>query len=130
MTLTTTQNTKLAGALDALERRVRDDTRATLLESGDQRHVELAGMVHDVGDESVANMLIDLDSTLVERHLQELREIEDARRRWADGSIDCCIECGGDIGYQRLLAHPIALRCVACQSQHEKTHAREGTPRL
>lgn len=128
--LTQVQNAGLAQRFDALDRQLRNDIRATLLQSGDQTYIDLAGLVHDLGDEAAANQLIEIDDALIERHVQELRGIEAARRRLADGSIDRCIECGDDIGYQRLLVYPVALRCIVCQAQHEKTHAHEGTPRM
>jgi RNA polymerase-binding transcription factor DksA len=128
--LTRVQNAGLAQRLDALDLRLRDDIRAALLQSGDQTYIDLAGMVHDLGDEAAANQLIEIDDALIERHVQELRTIEAARRRLADGSINCCIECGDDIGYKRLLVNPVAMRCVVCQAQHEKTHAHEAAPRM
>jgi RNA polymerase-binding transcription factor DksA len=128
--LTRVQNAGLAQRLDALDQQLRDDIRAMLLQSSNQTYIDLAGLVHDLGDEATANQLIETDDTLIERHLQELRAIEAARRRLADGNINCCVECGDDIGYKRLLVYPVALRCVVCQSRHEKTHAHEGTPRM
>ena len=122
--LTPVQNTGLKRRLDALERQLRDDIRATLLQSGDQTYIDLAGLVHDLGDEAAANQLIEIDDALIERHVQELRAIEAARRRLADGSINRCIDCGDDIGYKRLRVYPVALRCLICQAQHEKTHAQ------
>ncbi len=125
-----TQNAQLAQLFDTLDHQVRDDIVATLLQSGDQRYIDLAGMVHDTGDESVADVLTELDNKHVDRSLQELHEIEVARKRLAEGTINCCIECGGDIGFKRLLAYPVAVRCIACQTQFEKTHAHEATPRM
>ncbi len=122
--LTQAQNAGLAKRLDALDLRLRDDIRATLLQAGAQTYVELAGLVHDLGDEAAANQLIGIDDTLIERHVQELRAIEAARRRLADGSINRCIDCGDDIGYKRLRVYPVALRCLICQAQYEKTHAQ------
>ncbi len=127
---TQTQNARLAQLFDTLDHQLRDDICATLLQSGDQRYIDLAGMVHDTGDESVADVLAELDNKHVDRSLQELHEIEVARKRLAEGTINHCIECGGDIGFERLLAYPIAVRCIACQDQFEKTHAHEATPRL
>lgn len=124
------QNAHLARLLDALDHQLRTDIVATLLQSGDQRYADLTGMVHDIGDESVADVLAELDNKLVERNLQELREIEAARKRLAQGNINSCIECGGDIGFERLFAYPVAVRCIAFQEQFEKTHAHEATPRL
>lgn len=128
--LTQVQNAGLVQRLDALDLRLRDDIRATLLQSGDQTYIDLAGLVHDLGDEAAANQLIEIDDALIERHVRELRAIEAARRRLVDGSINCCIECGDDIGYKRLRVYPVALRCLVCQAQHEKTHAHEGAPRM
>jgi RNA polymerase-binding transcription factor DksA len=31
------------------------------------------------------------------------------------------VECGQDIGYARLRAYPTALRCILCQTRHQKT---------
>ncbi len=116
--------------LDALERELRRDVRELLVQSRDQRHNDLAGLVHDEGDEAVANMLLDVGKSMVERHVAELREIARARERLVAGTIEFCSECGDDIGHARLLAYPVAVRCVRCQEQHEKTHAHEAMPRL
>lgn len=128
--LTQVQNAGLAQRLDALDQQLRDDIRTTLLQSGDQTYVDLAGPVHDLGDEAAANQLIETDDALSERHVQDLRAIETARRRLADGSIDRCIECDDDIGYERLLAYPVAVRCIVCQGEHEKTRTHQATPRM
>ena len=130
MTLTPSQIAELARMLAVLDKQARDDMRAALLQSGDQKYIDLAGMVHDLGDEAVADELIDLDDALIGRHLQELREIEAAKRRLADGSTHRCIGCNGDIGYKRLLAYPVAVRCMVCQGKHEKTYTHEATPRM
>lgn len=127
---TQTQNAGLVRTLDIRDTQLRDDLRATLLQSGDQHYTELAGRVHDRGDEALADMLSDVNNTLVERHVQELQEIESARERLADGSINHCKACDGEIGYQRLMAYPMAVRCIDCQKQFDKTHWHENTPRL
>jgi RNA polymerase-binding transcription factor DksA len=127
---TQTQYAQLAQLFDTLDHQLRDDIRATLLQSGDQRYIDLAGMVHDTGDESVADVLAEFDNKHVDRSLQELHEIEVVRKRLAQGSINSCIECGGDIGFEQLLAYPVAVRWIACQEQFEKTRAHEATPRL
>lgn len=127
---TQVQNAALGQRLGVLERQLRDDIRAALLQSGDKKYIDLAGMVHDLGDEAVANELIEIDDALIERHVQELHAIEAARRRLADGTINSCSECDDDIGYERLLAYPVAVRCVACQERHEKTYAHDATPRM
>lgn len=116
--------------LEERDRELREEIRALLLQSDVEHHRDLAGMVSDVGDESVANLLADLDATFIDRHVRDLREVEDARSRLAAGSYGVCVHCGQGIGYERLAVYPTAVRCFACEAQHEKTHAHEGTPTL
>jgi DnaK suppressor protein len=87
------------------------------------RFEDLAGAAPDAGDESVATLIADLDHAEVGRDLTELRGLEAARSRLSDGSYGICLECGGDIGYERLRASPAAVRCIDCQTVHEKTYA-------
>ena len=129
-TLTRTQLAGVARALDARDRQLRDEIRDALMQSGEQRYIDLAGQVHDLGDESVANELIEVENALIERHVRELREIGVARERLARGEINECIGCGGEIGVKRLLANLAAVRCIDCQGRLEKTHAHEAMPRL
>ncbi len=127
---TKTQKADLARALEHRGQQLRDDVRTMLLQSGDEHYTQLAGRVHDRGDESVADMLNDLNSTLIDRHIHELREIDAARLRMVDGTIGRCISCDGEIGHPRLMAYPMAVRCIHCQEQFDKTHHHEITPRL
>ena len=48
----------------------------------------------DPGDASVAALIADLDQADLGRDLSELRELELARARLADGSYGICIDCG------------------------------------
>ncbi|HEX6530368.1 MAG TPA: TraR/DksA family transcriptional regulator [Burkholderiales bacterium] len=56
------------------------------------------------------------------RDSDELRAIESACRRIVDGSYGVCVDCGAEIGFERLHAEPEAPRCVACQVRHERTY--------
>ena len=129
-TLIRTQLAGVVRAMDARDRQLRDEIRDALVQSGEQKYIDLAGQVHDLGDESVANELIEIESALIERHVRELREIGVVRERLARGEINECIDCGGEIGFKRLLANPVAVRCVECQGRLEKTHAHEAMPRM
>lgn len=68
-----------------------------------------------------------LEHIEMERDQLELRDIDGARTRLADGSYGECVDCGCDIPYERLHAQPTAARCVDCQERWEKTH--ETVPR-
>ena len=74
--------------------------------------------------------LADLNLTMLDRHVSALREIEQAEARIRDGSYGECVDCGGEIGFERLLVQPTAVRCVIDQDQYEKTHASQATPTL
>lgn len=128
--LTASQVTSVKRALDAFEVKVRTAMRAALTESRKDSYADVAGEVHDIGDESVADELQALNSALAERHSQELLEIERARQRIADGVAGICADCAGDIAVERLIANPVAARCISCESRHELTHAHAATPRL
>ena len=62
--------------------------------------------------------------------LDELRAIEAAWQRLQDGSYGICVDCGGDVGYERLKANPAAARDIQCQERHEKTYGGNPKPSL
>jgi RNA polymerase-binding protein DksA len=113
-------------------RRLLEQRRGLLLEElrrdagkvRDERYGELAGPVHDLADESVAALIADLDQAELSRDLAELRAVEAARKRLAEGAYGICADCGAEIGFERLRAEPAAARCVDCQAHHEKTYRR------
>ena len=85
---------------------------------------ELAGTVTDIGDASVATLLADVGHAELSRDVAELREVDAALARLADGAYGTCVDCGADVGFERLRAEPAAARCVQCQTRHEKTYRR------
>jgi len=121
-TFTTSQLAGVAAAIDARDRELRDE----LEQFGNEKYLDLAGSVHDTGDEAAATELIDMQHALIQRHLFELREIEVARGRLAAGTIDECEDCGEPIGYKRLMANPVAVRCIGCQGRFESNRPHEA----
>jgi RNA polymerase-binding transcription factor len=125
------------GQIAGLERRLRQrhtelraEIREELLAADDMRYADLAGRVHDSGEEAVADLLADLDVARIDRQVTEIRGIEAALRRIDMGVYGVCRECDGDIGFDRLQSQPVAERCVACQKHYEKSYAHGGTPSL
>lgn len=122
MALTQQQTQKLHTAIEqrrkALLSELQDDAERVRRD----RHEDLAGTAPDAGDESVAALIADLGHADMGRDLNELRELEAARSRLAEGRYGTCDDCGGEIGYERLKANPAAVRCIACQTRHEKTY--------
>ena len=109
---------------------LREEIRAALLASGEQHHRDIAGMVGDVGDESVANLLTEVNLKGVDRDARELGEVEVALERLARGAFDVCTDCGDGIGYARLEAQPVATRCIICQRRHDSAYAHDPAPTL
>lgn len=129
VTLTATQTGRLTRALDELEREVREQIRASMPQFADQKYLELAGMVYDSGDEASATMQEQVDHTLLEHYLQNLKNIEAARARLERGEANDCVDCGEEIGFKRLSAQPFATRCIHCQTLREKAHGGDAQPR-
>jgi DnaK suppressor protein len=129
--LSTQQIAHLAHLLAERHRMLVGEVRAMLEQSGNETYLDIAGRVTDTGDESVADMLADMGAAQIHRHVQELRDIEAAQARLgAKNAYGVCADCGGEIIYQRLTAHPTAKRCIQCQSKREKSYAQEGRPTL
>lgn len=107
-----------------------DSTQQELLRWGEHPVGELAGEVPDVGDQSVATAVVDLDHAVVQRHVAAIRNIDEALARMRKHQYGICTDCGDEIAYARLAASPTALRCIGCQERHERVYAHEATPTL
>lgn len=103
-----------------------EEVRRALLQSDDEHYIEMAGAVHDSGDESVADLLADLSTEEIDRHVREIRELEDALQRVATGTYGLCADCGQAVEPERLDVFPAATRCYACQRKHEQTYDEAG----
>ena len=131
MALTKTQVSKLESKLDKLHESLLEQVRDALEKSENQQYVELIDRAPaDSGDQAAGDALADLNLAIIDRHVREIRDLEATKARIKDGSFGTCADCGGDIGYERLLAYPSATRCFVCQRQHEKTYAHEANPTL
>ena len=120
--------------LERLKRRreeLRDIIHSELANTKQEDYTELAGMVHDAGDESFAELLRGINLTTRARELDELRDVEAALERIKNGTYSTCVECGEEITSERLDAYPTAKRCITCQSRRENRRGgRDATPSL
>lgn len=128
--LTADETAQLRQIMESRRQQLLEEIRDELTRSGEQHYVDLAGRVTDLGDESVADMLADMDAAMVDRQVNEVREIEASLKRLAAADFGACADCGGEISFARLRAYPTARRCISCQAVHEKTYAHEGNPTL
>ncbi len=109
---------------------LRKEISEELRRTDEEQYIELAGRVHDPEEEAVADLLVDLNLASIDRHIQELRQIDAALIRIATMEYGICVDCDQPIGIERLKANPTAERCLSCQEQFEKTHMVSGTPSL
>ena len=116
----------LGERLIALKQEIREDRER----NAGMSHDALLGAPGDSGDESVASMMTELGIQETDRDIGELMGVTAALERIKSGDYGTCDDCGTEIGYKRLEAYPTAVRCIQCQTKHERTHAGRGTPSL
>lgn len=115
-----------AKEVEQLRQRLRDEhaqlrgeVAGELARSEQGRYLDLAGQVHDRGDEAVADLLEDLEIVALDRHVHRVRLIETALAAIDQGRFGLCRVCSEQIGSARLNAEPAAERCIGCQTALE-----------
>lgn len=111
-------------------RELREQTRQALSRSDNETYADIAGRVTDLEDQSLADLLVDVNLAEVTRDVHEIRAVERALKRLALGTYGICVSCGQPIERERLEAYPTANRCAACQRAYEHGHAGTPTPKL
>ena len=103
-----------------------------LIESKRNGYIELAGAVHDSGEEAVASLLSEMGLDQLQREVEEIGDVEAALERIKHGSFGECTDCGDAIDRERLAAYPAVKRCIACQTKREtdRRGGRDATPSL
>ena len=104
---------------------LKEEIREGLKKYEDDRLAALADRVGDLEDQSVANLVGDLDLSEIDRDVDEIRDVESALTRLAEGRYGLCVDCGELISFERLDKIPSAARCHACQ---ERLEARDPNP--
>lgn len=117
---------RLRDRFGALRRGVREEVRR----SDNEHFADVAGEVHDPEEASVAHLVIDVDLANIDRHINEIREVEAALLRIARGGYGICRECEQPIPFARLEANPTAERCIACQTDVERAEAQIQSPQV
>ena len=121
--LTNDQIEALRGKMEQRLEELRAQLEGQLASEAGERYRDIAGEVTDTGDEAVGDELADTENALIGLHVDEVRDIEAALNRVADGSYGRCIDCHDEIDLARLMAYPTCTRCQACQRIQERTHA-------
>ena len=126
-TLTSQQTRLLETRLLAQRSGVLTEARSELAHATEHSYAAIAGEVPDFGDQATASSLADYENVMARRHVEVVKEIDDALLRIKAHGFGKCADCSTDIGIARLRAFPAARRCVPCQSLHERTFAGSAT---
>lgn len=109
---------------------LREEISNTLLRADAETYADIAGEVHDLEDESLADLLTDVTHAEITRDVEEIRDIEAALQRLAAGTYGVCVRCDKSIHRERLDAYPTAKRCLPCQQLHERNRPQTLGPTL
>ncbi|MDH5786380.1 MAG: TraR/DksA C4-type zinc finger protein [Chromatiales bacterium] len=124
------QLTELTRQVEAERLRLRTEIRAELTRSDSESYATIAGQVHDAGDESVADLLSDVNTAIISHSIKELREVEAAQERLREGRYGSCEVCGEPIPFERLRAYPAARLCLDDQQRLEAMSPAHRPDRL
>jgi DnaK suppressor protein len=108
---------------------LRGEVLEHLQEADDNTVTELYGRVHDSGEDSIADLLSDMNLINIEQEAREIAALEAAIQRIHAGTYGKCVDCGAEIELERLQANPSAERCFDCQNRKE-FRGEDTTPSL
>jgi DnaK suppressor protein len=101
-------------------------------------HSRIDGDTPDIGpgthtgeneDRPQAEMISHNEEHFADHETAILHDIDVALGRLESGGYGICVECGREIGEQRLLATPTVQTCIECQEMLEKERMRAtGSP--
>jgi DnaK suppressor protein len=107
-----------------------EEERRRVLDAIDYLHKENPGSIEDKApDETSDNHLADtatetldreIDDTLEENSENVLAAIDAALQRIEEGTYGKCVNCGKEIGEERLAALPWATLCIDCRRLEER----------
>lgn len=122
--LTKQERAAIRAALEEQRGKLIKAMQAALEDSGQTQFAEVLGRASgDSADEALAVTLGDLSAARLEHEVRTLQALDTARLRLDDVDFGLCQDCEARIPIARLAANPAAIRCVACQSKFEHTHA-------
>ncbi|MCM2258489.1 MAG: TraR/DksA C4-type zinc finger protein, partial [Vicinamibacteria bacterium] len=81
--------------------------------------------VKDAEEQSMVDIVQEVDFALMQMKSETLAKIDDAIVRLSQGRYGICLECDEEIAAARLKAVPFADLCRDCQQQQEDQVAQE-----
>ncbi len=101
-----------------------DDTQDEMDIDLKENYIDIENDVGDKADEAFADTTIDIDNAVIGLHLQKVSDLNAALDRVKSGDYGICIDCGNEVGFERLSVYPTAKRCISCQELREKKFPR------
>jgi len=105
-----------------LESRQRQLSRQLEMHQEGRTRIEHARdlLAQDFDDAPQRAMDREVDMALSEIDTQDLAAVGRALARVHEENYGLCVDCGGEIPFDRLKVEPQALRCVVCESKREQ----------
>lgn len=116
---------QLAQIKSALHKRyleLQEEIRNELVQSSEEFDIREA--------DDINNILADVDTALVDKQINEMREIEMSEKYLMELEFGDCVDCGEEIGFERLIVNPSTQRCIECQRKYEKLYPHNSNPSL
>jgi len=101
---------------------LQDEIRSELVNAGEEFDVSRA--------DDINNILADVDTALLDKQINEMRELEMSEKYLMELEFGDCVDCGEEIGFERLIANPSTQRCIECQRKFEKFYPSGNPPSL
>lgn len=95
---------------------IKEEERELSLKEEDGDHSSYAYHLADQGTDSIIQ---EQNFFYAERDSRLLYHIDQALERIEEGTYGQCEDCGGEIGFDRLVALPHARLCIKCKSREE-----------
>ena len=83
----------LQAAMRARQTQLREEIRQALIKSDSEHYLQIADSVRELEDESFSDLIVDVGLAEIDRDLDELRAIDAALLRMAEGSYGVCEAC-------------------------------------
>ena len=74
----------------------------------------------DIGDLSQQDLDGDIDYSILNMHVERLRNVEHALDRLEEGNYGYCEDCGRTIRLERMRVLPFTKYCIRCQEKREQ----------
>jgi DnaK suppressor protein len=81
---------------------------------------QLVDTALDDGDWSVVDLSEDVSLRRLSAHRDNLQRIDEALRKFDEGTYGICEDCGEEISRERLKILPFAIYCTDCQERREQ----------